>query len=101
VPWLGPVWAPALVAVTLVVAGTRLYLTADRAHRYGAVDWLLVVAGGLMVVGAFVSDWRAVIEQRTPASFPTALFLAGWLLGTAWFTRAELLRRGPRADQSF
>lgn len=89
VPWLGPVWAPCLVSIALVGVGTRLYWTADRPRAYRAFDWAVGVAGGLLVIASFVADWRAVLEQRMPRSFPAPLFLAGWVLGLGWFLRVE------------
>lgn len=93
VPWIGPVWAPCIVAVALVAVGSYLYWTADRPRPYRAHDWLIVIAAGLIVIAAFVSGWRVVIDEAVPEYFPAWLFWAGLALGLSWFIVAE--RRMP------
>lgn len=97
VPWLGPVWAPCLVSVTLIGVGSRLYWTADRPRAYRSLDWVVGIAGGLLTIAAFVADWRAVLEERVPREFPAPLFVAGWLLALGWFLRAERTASAPRS----
>jgi hypothetical protein len=93
--WTGPVWAPGLVAATLVGAGSYLFLTPDRPRAYRAGDWLIELAAGLLVILSFTQPWRAVLDGRPPDGFPLWLFGSGWGLGVFWFLRAE--RRGRRA----
>lgn len=95
VPWVGPVWAPSLVALTLVAAGSYLYCTAERPREVRRLDWAVEIAAGLLIVLSFVDGWRVVVEAREPERFPAGLFWAGWLLGVAWFVAAERrMRRG-------
>lgn len=62
-PWWGPVLAPALIAVLLVVGGARLL----RSERAGAGAWAAAgVAGGALLVGAFLLS--------TPAHFAWAVY---------------------------
>ncbi len=96
VPWLAPVWAPAFIALTLVLSGAYLYVTPSRARRYQALDWASAIAGGLVVVAAFIWDWRAVAEGRWPQPFPAAVFWAGWGLAAAAWVWAEFLRPALR-----
>ena len=92
-PWLGPVWAPCLVAVTLFGVGSYLFWTADRPRVFRTRDWAAAIAGGLLVIASFLAEWRSVVEGRVPRDFPVALFFAGWLLAVGWFWHAE--RRAP------
>jgi hypothetical protein len=92
VPWLGPVWAPCVVSIALFAAGAYLYWTPERTRRYGTGDWLAAIAGGLLVIGAFTADWRALVEQRLPRPFPAWLFWLGLATGLAAFLRAERRR---------
>jgi hypothetical protein len=92
VPWLGPVWAPCVVSLGLLAGGGYVYVTADRPRRYRAADWVLAVAGGLLVIGSFTTEWRAVLERRVPDAFPAWLFALGFATGLVAFVRAE--RRG-------
>jgi hypothetical protein len=96
-PWVGPVWAPCLVSLALVGVGSYLFLTADRRRAYGAGDWAVTVACGLLVIASFLSEWRAVIEGRVPRDFSAGLFFTGLLLGLGWFLHAERRERRLRA----
>jgi len=95
VPWVGPVWAPCVISVALVTVGSYLYWTADRPRAIRGSDWAIVTAGGLIVIGSFVAEWRAVVETRVPESYPVRLFLVGFLIALAGFGFAE--RRQPAA----
>ncbi|HKC12061.1 MAG TPA: hypothetical protein VKI41_08500 [Vicinamibacteria bacterium] len=88
-PWVGPVWAPFVVSVALLGAGTYLYWTADRARRIRPLDWSVEILAGLIVISSFLAESRAVIEARIPEHFPAWLFWVGWAMGLAWFIRAE------------
>lgn len=100
VPWVGPVWAPCLVSLALVGVGGYLYLTSERDRGVRWFDWVVVSAGGLIVTGSFVANWRAVIEERPPEAFPAWLFWAGFLLAVAWFVRVERRAQARRAGGS-
>jgi hypothetical protein len=89
VPWLGPVWAPCVVSLALVAAGSYLYWTADRPRVIRPVDWAVEVLAGLIVIASLVSEWRVVIEKRMPQDFPAGLFWTGVLLGLGWFVHRE------------
>ena len=93
VPWVGPVWAPCLISVAMVAVGSYLYWTADRPRAFRVSDWGIVSAGGLIVIGSFVAQGRAVVEERVPESYPAWLFWVGFLLALAWFGFAERRQR--------
>jgi hypothetical protein len=95
-PWVGPVWAPCVVSLALLGAGTYLYWTADRARRIGPLDWSVEILAGLIVISSFLAESRAVVEARTPEHFPVWVFWGGWLMGLAWFIRAERTRERTR-----
>jgi hypothetical protein len=93
-PWLGPVWAPCVVSLSLIAAGSWILLTPGRAHRYRVSEWSFASLGGLIVIASFLADWRAVIDNRMPAAFPAAFFWAGWAMSVATFVRAEMRQQG-------
>jgi hypothetical protein len=98
VPWIGPVWAPVVVSLALVGAGTYLYWTSERPRRVTALDWLVECAAGLVVILSFTWQWRVVVEGRLPAPFHAAVFWTGWLAALAWFLwrEGQERARGPR-----
>jgi hypothetical protein len=93
VPWIGPVWAPVMVSIALVSIGTYLFHTAERPRRIRALDWLVEIGAGLVVILSFTVDGRVVIEGRLPGRFPAELFWAGWLCALGWFVWRERVER--------
>ena len=89
IPWVGPVWAPMVIALSLVVVGSYLYWTSNLPRQVRPLDWIVEIGAGLIVILAFVWEWRVVLEERVPEHFPAWLFWLGWALGLAWFLARE------------
>jgi hypothetical protein len=96
-PWIGPVWAPVMVSLALVGAGTYLFFTDDRPRRIVPLDWLVESAAGLVVIVSFTLQWRVVVEGRMPGPFHAGVFWAGWLLALVWFLWRESQERARAA----
>ncbi len=95
-PWASPVLAPVLVAIALVACAWLLLARAEDAPAVlGARDWLVLGAGGALILASFLWNAPRIARMESPAGYPWALFLAGWLAGLAWFARAW--RRPARA----
>lgn len=92
-PWVGPVWAPALVALVFVAAGSHLFWTSNRPRAYRWLDAAVLVAAAAAVVVTFLVDWQLVLDRSLPHRFPPWLFLAAVGVGVGWFVRAERLPR--------
>lgn len=95
-PWIGPVWAPVLVASTMIVCGLI-------ALRRGGLpipgrSWLGIAGGAAVIVLAFVWDFRNIAAGGLPNRFHWPLFFAGEAIGLAAFT-AALRNRGYREFQ--
>lgn len=95
-PWIGPVWAPVLVATTMIVCGSI-------ALRNGGLSipghsWLGIVAGAGVIILAFVWDFRNIAAGGLPNHFNWPLFFAGEAIGVFAFT-AALRNRGYREFQ--
>lgn len=88
-PWVAPVWAPATVAGVFVIAGSYLFWTVDRPRRYGWNDIAILVGSALVIIAAFLAEWRVVFDGEVPQRFPLWLFWTGVVLGTSWFVRVE------------
>ncbi len=92
--WTGPVIAPVLVAAGLVVGGGLLLAlppgTRCPLHRG---DWLVLAAGGFLVVLAFLWNAPRVAAGAVPGRFPWWLFGAGYLPAAALFVSRWSRRR--------
>lgn len=87
-PWVAPVWAPMLVAATMVVCG----VIALRAGgiRGGFRHWAGVLAGAGVIILAFVWDFRNTTNGGVPNAFNWPLFLLGEAIGLSAFVAAAL-----------
>lgn len=89
-PWVGPVLAPVLVAISMVISGTLLLWRdwAAGAIRISWRHWAIIVLGGLIIIVAFCWDYRNVMAGGMPASFPWSIFLAGESIGLGGYSLA-------------
>lgn len=88
-PWTGPVLAPVLVSMALIVAAVTLLRRPEDAPSFlRPLDWIVEVAAGLLVLASFL--WSG-----GEPSFPWWLFLVGYGGGVAWMLGRAL--RGPRS----
>ena len=85
VPWIGPVLAPIIVSVGLIVGSLLLLRLKHQGVRlaFPAALWLLAVSGGGLVLLSFTLDVRAVLAQLEPPPFRWGLFATGVACGVA------------------
>jgi hypothetical protein len=87
VPWLGQVWQPVLVSVSLITGALVIYFLLEKGHCIEASRslWALEVAAGLLVIFSFTWDWFAVAVEGNLRSQPMrlALFWLGLAMGMA------------------
>jgi hypothetical protein len=94
-PWVGPVWAPVLVAVSMIVCG--LVSLGAGGVRGRVPHWTGVLAGAAVIIIAFVWDFRNISAGGIPNLFNWPLFLAGEALGLGAFLAAALTRDSSNA----
>jgi hypothetical protein len=90
VPWVGPVLAPVLVSLSMVAAGF-VVLGRDWAGKpvhLRPLNWLGIVAGGLIIVLAFTWDYRNIMAGGMPDPFHWAMFILGEAVGLTAFLHA-------------
>lgn len=87
-PWVGPVWAPLLVALTMIICGL-VSLRAGGVHG-GPLHWTGVLAGAVVIIVAFVWDFRNTMAGGIPSPFHWPLFLLGEAIGLTAFLAAAL-----------
>lgn len=87
-PWVGPVWAPCMIALGLVLLGLVLLVARSRmpTYRVRLLHWSLLVSGAIAMILVFMADpwtqgFRSMDEVAlglntyVPGPFPTAWFL--------------------------
>jgi hypothetical protein len=80
VPWIGPVWAPILISLLMIISGyliVKLYQT-DLNFKSSLVTWLLTLAGIAIILYTFIADKAAGAGEATPRPFLTYLFAIGY-----------------------
>jgi len=79
VPWIGPVLAPVLVSVVLVVSGVLLMRRRERGEpiAFSAPLQMLCLAGAALVLASFMLDFQTVLRQEQPPPFRWGLFGSG------------------------
>lgn len=99
VPWLAPVLAPALVALTMIAAGVLVLAAIARGRPLRAAQWHwgAVLAGAAIIVVSFTRDYEATMVGKMPQRFSWLLFGAGLLLAILAFVHA--LRRSVVAPE--
>ncbi len=86
-PWVGPVWAPILVALSLAIAGVIL-LRKHEAGKKLQLDgkfWLFETVMGLLIITSFLIPGQVVAKNAVPEMYPWYLFLLGYLPGFGVF----------------
>jgi len=101
-PWVGPVIAPVLVSIAMIGGGiaTLLREASGNPVRLSARHWTLLVLSGLVIITAFMWDFRSTMAGNWPNPFNWPVFAAGLLLGLATFVQAFRLRPAPAARPS-
>ena len=94
-PWVGPVLAPVLVAMSMIAAGGYLLWHDARADpiRIGWRHWLFIVLGGLIIIVSFCWNYRDVMAGGIPETFPWPMFIVGETIGLAGFLVAVAQQR--------
>lgn len=86
-PWVGPVWAPMLVSIGFIYAGTAILMHNDQNHflDFGRNFILLELLAALLIIVSFLMPGLSVLEQTLPTHFPWYLFLTGFFTGIGVF----------------
>ncbi len=89
-PWIGPVIAPVLIALAMVVAGVVLLLRSPEApsFRPSKLSWVLAVTATILVLFSFMQDTGATLRGHPPLPYHYDLLIAGLLLYAGAFAAA-------------
>jgi hypothetical protein len=86
-PWLGPVWAPVLVSIGFIYAGTTILLHNHQKHYFPFDKKFIIVElfAALLIIISFILPGLSMFEQKSPEYFPWYIFLTGLLMGMGFF----------------
>lgn len=99
VPWVGPVLAPILISIALIISGLIILLFESRGRPLitRPSDWALVTGGGLIVIVSFCWDYNNITNGGYPNPFHWPLFIAGFAVAVAALMRILLRQRARTA----
>jgi hypothetical protein len=91
-PWVGPVLAPLIVALSMIACGVVILWRESRGRpvHLARSHWAAILAGGAIIVIAFCWDFRHIMAGGYPRSFNWPLFGLGETLGVVAFLHALL-----------
>ena len=98
VPWVGPVLAPIMVSATMIFAGVVVLRRESKGKPVAArwTDWILLIAGGGIVIISFCWDYKNIINGGLPNPFQWPLFLVGLSIGCCAFVEAVRRRNSEK-----
>jgi len=81
VPWIGPVIAPVLISVLLIVAGALILRREATGREFHAPrgSWGLAITGTVCILYTFMRDTDATLKFAVPQPYWYWLFLSGLL----------------------
>jgi hypothetical protein len=90
VPWVGPVLAPVLVSVAMIVAGIWQLRCAANGDpvRLSGWHWAAVVSGAAVIILSFTWDYATVLGGGMPRPFRWIVFGTGVAIGTLAYASA-------------
>ena len=93
VPWASPVLAPVLVSAVMILAGVWHLRRDAHGEPVGisAAQWAGIFVGAIVILVAFMMDFRNLTNGGMPHPFNWSVFTAGLLMGVgsyAWAARA-------------
>jgi hypothetical protein len=94
VPWAGPVLAPVIVSLTMIVAGAW-HLRREARHEpihLDAAHWAGLLLGAAVIVLAFAMDYRYIMSAGIPRRFHWGVFVLGMLMGVSSYGGAARRR---------
>jgi hypothetical protein len=100
-PWIGPVFAPLIIALGMVFTGVLLVLRLWRGKHFrpDVAAWLLALAGTIVLLYSFMSDTGATLYGKGPRPYASGLLVAGMVLYTLSYLRScALLPRMPSSS---
>jgi hypothetical protein len=87
--WTGPVLAPVLVSVLMIVTGLIYYARKEEAEaiRISNFEWVVTVVAAVVIFLSFAMNHGVAFRGGVPTRFPWMVFAAGMAIGIAVLAR--------------
>jgi hypothetical protein len=97
VPWTGPVLAPVITSCSMIGCGLLLLHREydNKPVHMGLLQGSGIVVGGILIVAAFMWDFRNTASGGNPNPFNWTLFGVGEMIGLLSFLKTAPFSRGP------
>lgn len=95
IPWIGPVIAPVLISLLMIIVGCLIVRREDRGNTFrpSRTAWILSILGTALILYTFTRDTRATMRFQPPESFSYGVFFFGFLCYCAAATYEFGLKR--------
>ena len=82
IPWIGPVIAPVLISVLLIVSGILILARVDAGYTFAPkrLAWVMSIAATAIILYSFMSDVKATLHFQMPNPYQYWLLLLGLAL---------------------
>ena len=82
IPWIGPVIAPVLVSILMIITGLAITGLYARGYTFrpDLWTWLAAIVATGLILYTFMRDTGAALKQQTPEPYSYGLFVLGLLL---------------------
>lgn len=97
VPWVGPVAAPVIVSLSMIVCG---WIALREPLHMRPAYWIAILFGGAVIVLSFCLDYTNLIQGGLPNPFHWGVFLLGEAIGVGSFAAGVRSRRKRMAAGS-
>jgi len=100
VPWAGPVLAPVIVSISLIIAGVVILYLEDKGYtiKLFKYEWISIITAGLIIFISFILEAPNVSKLGVPANYYWSLLFLGEFLGLLMFFKA--LKRIVKGESS-
>jgi hypothetical protein len=81
VPWIGPVLAPCLISLTLLLLAAVIYSRdlQNPAHRLNGREWSFLTLGSLLVILSWTRDYLMLSKSRVAASVESSFIFSDYV----------------------
>jgi hypothetical protein len=82
VPWIGPVLAPVLVSLVMVIIGIDITRLSFKGYdvKPHLIQWIMVITGSFIILYSFMNDAGAMFYEKYPQPYNWTMLVIGLAL---------------------